>query len=149
MKVHVGSKFTKDNIYCAYAFIDDKGRTAKSECLCIPKTSTRYVGYLTAVRKALRVIEKGAITADKFDFLCESQDIMNWFEHGELRTVPKKYRSLFSDILKLCVGCEAEVTFTLVKGVNYAKRYATEEYYNEQENEQIQGVSALDLFADM
>lgn len=152
MKVHIYAKYTDKYIYSGYAFVDNRGKVVNGGCVCSPRTATKYVGYLKGVQKALKVIAQGAVEDDIFEFTCASTGIMRWFEADDLFIVPKAYRVLFSDIIKSCtdLAFETKISFApQVSGVNYAKKYATPEYYDKQEDVNIQGVSAVDLFADM
>lgn len=149
MRLFVDAKYTKDKVYSAYVFLDDKNRVVKNGVLCNTKTSNKYIGYLYGLQKAMHEICRGDISAEEFVIMCDSADILNWFEEGDLRVVPKSYRTLFTEIQQSCVYSPVKLSIVKNYGTNYAKKYATVENYKSMEEEKIDGINVLDLFKDM
>lgn len=149
MRLFVDAKYTKDKVYSAYVFLDDKNRVVKNGVLCNTKTSNKYIGYLYGLQKAMHEICRGDIAAEEFVIMCDSADILNWFEEGDLRVVPKSYRTLFTEIQQSCVYSPVKLSIVKNYGTNYAKKYATVENYKSMEEEKIDGINVLDLFKDM
>ena len=149
MRVFVDAKYTKDKVYSAYVFLDEKNRVVKHGVICNAKTSNKYIGYLYGLQKALHMICRGEIVADEFIIMCDSADVLNWFEGGDLKVVPKRYRTLFTEIQQSCMYSPVRLSIVKNYGNNYAKKYATVENYKLMEEEKIDGVNVLDFFKDM
>lgn len=150
MKVYICAKYAKTKVYTAIAFVNIKGVIERVECICNNKTSTKYIGYMHGMLKALSLIDKGIVVADTFDFICDSDDMIRWFEGSkDLKDVPKQHRAMFSDVLLMCEHSPSVINIIRAKGLNYARKYASEKYYNETTSTQIEGVSAVDFFSSI
>ena len=150
MKIYISSSYTDTKVYSAIAFMDKEGKLKRVECICTERTKAKYQGYLEAILKALKLIDKGIIVDDEYTFVCELSYITEWIQsNGVLYKAPKQYRAVISDIVHLCMFSDCPVKFITAKGANYAKKYATKEYYAHSVVDDIDGVSVMDLFKDV